>query len=143
MIKFTEKEIQNYIWENRNNFPELLIEPAGLEVLEFNEDLSDVTAQLLIKNRINSKLSNLHSKLYGLEFIGCEVPLEQNSNSTIRADFLAIFCDDTGLAVIELKKSEQTERQAFTELLAYSNHMTTLFPSMTKNDSVYILISPI
>ncbi|HCQ6744544.1 TPA: hypothetical protein OL620_004821, partial [Escherichia coli] len=138
----TEKEIQNYIWENRNNFPELLIEPAGLEVLEFNEDLSDVTAQLLIKNRINSKLSNLHSKLYGLEFIGCEVPLEQNSNSTIRADFLAIFCDDTGLAVIELKKSEQTERQAFTELLAYSNHMTTLFPSMTKNDSVYILISP-
>ncbi|GAB0523027.1 hypothetical protein BT08F39_44050 [Escherichia coli] len=142
MIKFTEKEIQNYIWENRNNFPELLIEPAGLEVLEFNEDLSDVTAQLLIKNRINSKLSNLHSKLYGLEFIGCEVPLEQNSNSTIRADFLAIFCDDTGLAVIELKKSEQTERQAFTELLAYSNHMTTLFPSMTKNDSVYILISP-
>ncbi|HDV2299632.1 TPA: hypothetical protein RHY11_004760, partial [Escherichia coli] len=81
-------------------------------------------------------------KLYGLEFIGCEVPLEQNSNSTIRADFLAIFCDDTGLAVIELKKSEQTERQAFTELLAYSNHMTTLFPSMTKNDSVYILISP-
>lgn len=142
MIKFTEKEIQNHIWENRNNFPDLLIEPAGLEIIEFNEDLSNVTAQLLIKNRINSKLSNLHSKLYGLEFIGCEVPLEQNSNSTIRADFLAIFCDDTGLAVIELKKSEQTERQAFTELLAYSNHMTTLFPSMTKNDSVYILISP-
>lgn len=47
MIKFTEKEIQNYIWENRNNFPELLIEPAGLEVLEFNEDLSDVTLTLL------------------------------------------------------------------------------------------------
>ncbi|WP_346825585.1 hypothetical protein [Serratia inhibens] len=142
MINFTEKEIQNYIWENRSNFPELLIEPEGLEVVEFNNELSDVTAQLLIKNRINSKLSNLHDKLYGLEFIGCEVPLEQNSNSTIRADFLAIFCDDTGLAVIEIKKSDQTERQAFTELLAYSNHMTTLFPSMTKNDSVYILISP-
>lgn len=47
MIKFTEKEIQNHIWENRNNFPDLLIEPAGLEIIEFNEDLSNVTAQRL------------------------------------------------------------------------------------------------
>lgn len=60
MIKFTEKEIQNHIWENRNNFSDLLIEPAGLEIIEFSEDLSNVTAQLLIKNRINSKLSNHH-----------------------------------------------------------------------------------
>lgn len=142
LIKFTEKEIQNHIWENRNIFSELLVDPIGLEMVEFNQDLSDVSAQLLIKNRINNKLSNLYDKLYELKFIGCEVPLEQNSNSIIRADFLAVFCDDTGLAVIELKKSAQTERQAFTELLAYSNHITTLFPSMTKNDSVYILISP-
>lgn len=141
-MPFSEKEIQNYIWEMREDFPELLIEPQGLDLVKFDDELSDVTAQRLIQNKINTKLSNLHKKLYGIKFIGCEVPLEQHSNTTIRADFLAVFPGDTGFAVVELKKSKQTERQAFTELLAYSNHITTLFPAMTRNDCIYILISP-
>ncbi len=141
-MQFTEKEIQDYIWKKREEFVELLVEPLGLDLVEFDDELSDVSAQLLIQNKIRRQLSHLHSKLYDMELIGCEVPLEQHSNSTIRADFLAVFPGDTGLAVIELKKSKQTERQAFTELLAYSNHMTTLFPAMTRDDSIYILISP-
>lgn len=141
-ILFTEKDIQNYIWENRDDFESLLDEPVGLELFEFEHDLSNISAQLLMKNRINRKLSELHSKLYSIKLIGCEVPLEQQSNSTIRADFLATFPGDTGIGIIELKKSEQTERQAFTELLAYSNHLTTLFPAMSREDSVYVLISP-
>lgn len=141
-MQFTEKEIQDYIWSIRESFADLLIDPHGLELVEFDEELANVTAKNLIENKIKNQLIHLHSKLYDIKFIGCEVPLEQQSNSTIRADFLAVFPGDTGLAVIELKKSKQTERQAFTELLAYSNHMTTLFPAMTKDDSVYILISP-
>ena len=139
---FTEKEIQNYIWDHKDDFIDFLIEPLNLDQIDFNEELSNVTAQSLVRNKINKKLDELHSKLYDMKFIGCEVPLEQSSNSTIRADFLAVFPGDTGFAVVELKKSKQTERQAFTELLAYSNHMTTLFPAMTRDDSVYILISP-
>lgn len=141
-MKFSEKQIQNYIWDHRDEFELFLDDPEFLQQVEFKNDLSDVSAQSLIKNQINKKLEKLHSKLYGIEFIGCEVPLEQESNSTIRADFLAYFPDDTGIAVVELKKSSQTERQAFTELLAYSNHLTTLFPAMSREDSVYILISP-
>lgn len=142
IMSFSEKEIQNYIWSIRDDFSELLIEPKGLDLVEFDGELSDVTAQHLIQNKINTKLSDLHAKLCEIKFIGCEVPLEQNSNSTIRADFLAVFPGDTGFAVIELKKSKQTERQAFTELLAYSNHITTLFPAMSRDDCIYILISP-
>ncbi|HCE4792192.1 TPA: hypothetical protein NKQ44_004762 [Vibrio parahaemolyticus] len=141
-MKFSEKEIQNYIWENRESFSSFLDETHDLVEVSFKDDLSDVNAQSLIRNRINKKLNKLHSKLFGIELMGCEVPLEQKSNSTIRADFLATFPGDTGLAIVELKKSSQTERQAFTELLAYSNHLTTLFPAMSREDSVYILISP-
>lgn len=141
-MKFSEKEIQDYIWKKRDHFSELLVDPVGLEETQFDEDLSDVTAQTLVKNRIVKKLSEFHSKLYSLELIGCEIPLEQESNSTIRADFLATFPGDTGIGIVELKKSSQTERQAFTELLAYSNHLSTLFPGMSREDSVYILISP-
>jgi len=141
-VKYSEKEIQNHIWNNRDNFGNFLVDPIGLEETTFNNDLSDVTAQALVKNRIMKKLSEFHAKLFSLELIGCEVPLEQDSNSTIRADFLATFPGDTGIGIIELKKSSQTERQAFTELLAYSNHLTTLFPGMSREDSVYVLISP-
>lgn len=141
-MKFTEKEIQDYIWDNRDNFSSFLDENEDLMEVSFKDDLSDLNAQSLIRYRINKKINSLHSKLFSLNLIGCEVPLEQKLNSTIRADFLATFHGDTGLAIVELKKSSQTERQAFTELLAYSNHLTTLFPAMSREDSVYILISP-
>ena len=142
MIKFTEKEIQEYIWSVGDDFPSLLSDPDDLELINFLDDLSDVNAKSLIRNKLFRRLKKLHHKLYGMKLIGCEVPLEQHSNSTIRADFLAVFPGDTGVAIVELKKSNQTERQAFTELLAYSNHLSTLFPAMTRDDSIYILISP-
>jgi hypothetical protein len=141
-MKFTEKEIQLHIWKHRDNFEQFLDEDFELERISFQHDLSDISAHALTRNRINSKIEMLYNKLFSLELIGCEVPLEQSSNSTIRADFLANFPGDTGVAVVELKKSSQTERQAFTELLAYSNHLTTIFPAMSRDDCVYILVSP-
>lgn len=141
-MNFSEKEIQEHIWENRDRFVDLLIEPTNLDRFVFNEDLSNVSVQSLVKNRIIEKINSLYSKLLSIELIGCEVPLEQEDNSTIRADFLATFPGCTGIGIIELKKSFQTERQSFTELLAYSNHLATLFPGMSRDDLVYILISP-
>ena len=141
-MNFSEKEIQEHIWENRDRFVDLLVEPTNLDRVVFDEDLSNLSAQSLVKNRIIEKISLLYSKLLSIELIGCEVPFEQEANSTIRADFLATFPGCTGIGVIELKKSFQTERQSFTELLAYSNHLATLFPGMSRDDLVYILISP-
>jgi len=141
-VRFSEAEIQDYLWKNRERFAELLVSPDNLDEFELLDDFSNLTAHTLLRNRITKKLKSAFNKLYSIELIGREVPLEQQSNSTIRADFLVVFPGNTGLGIIELKKSAQTERQAFTELLAYSNHLTTLFPTMSREDSVYILISP-
>ncbi|WP_151172764.1 hypothetical protein [Pseudoalteromonas ruthenica] len=142
-MKFTEKEIQNYIWSKRDDFSVLLQDGCcEIEKPFFREDLSDLNANSLVRHRLNKKIKALYSKIFGLNLFGCEVPLLQAGNSTIRTDFLASFLDDTGIAVLELKKSSQTERQAFTELLAYSNHLTTIFPTMSRDDIVYVLISP-
>ena len=105
-------------------------------------DVEDLSVQDLMDQRVREKLQRGLDLLESIELIGMEVGLEQQSNSTIRADFLAVFPGTTGIGIIELKKSAQTERQAFTELLAYSNHLTTLFPTMTREDIVYVLISP-
>ena len=61
----------------------------------------------------------------------------------MRTDFLANRCGDDGIVVIELKKSDQTARQAYTELLAYGSYLRTKFTPMSGGDIIYVLISPI
>lgn len=141
-MTFSEAEIQKYIWSCRERFADLLEVVDPLDDIPLKEDLSDLTPLALVRNRTLARLRKAFEKLSHIELIGMEVPLEQHSNSTIRADFLATFPGDTGIGIVELKKSAQTERQAFTELLAYSNHLTTIFPAMSKEDSVYVLIAP-
>jgi hypothetical protein len=141
-MNFTESEIQKYIWSRRDDFASMLENSALPAEVSFKDDLSDLTAQSLIRNRTISRLSNAYEKLLSMELVGMEVPLEQQANSTIRADFLAAFPGDTGIGIVELKKSAQTERQAFTELLAYSNHLATIFPVMSREDAVFVLIAP-
>jgi hypothetical protein len=141
-MHFTESDIQKYIWSRRDDFASLLENKTLPAEVSFKDDLSDLSAQSLIRNRTISRLSSAYEKLLSMELIGMEVPLEQQANSTIRADFLAAFPGNTGIGIVELKKSAQTERQAFTELLAYSNHLATIFPVMTREDAVFVLIAP-
>ena len=137
----TEKEIQNHIWENREDWTELLSKiefPKKIEI----ENPSHLTPSQAIFNMIVSQYEKHYNSLYDLELIGCEVPLKKGSDSTIRADFLGVLGGRNGLTVVELKKSKQTERQAYTELLAYGSHLKTLFSPMSKMDIAYVLISP-
>ncbi|HDR6289220.1 TPA: hypothetical protein QCU33_005347 [Bacillus cereus] len=94
--------------------------------------------QKIVFERLDETLS--YTKRMNL--IGVEVPLHKTNDSTIRADFLGVHRERVGMSIIELKKARQTERQEFTELLAYSNHLVSLFPTMSKEDIVFILISP-
>lgn len=61
----------------------------------------------------------------------------------MRTDFLANRCGDDGIVVIELKKSDQTARQAYTELFAYGSYLRTKFTPMSGGDIIYVLISPV
>jgi len=137
----TEKEIQNYIWKNKQNWIDLLSPinfPKKIEI----ENPSHITPSQAIFNMIVTNYEDHFNSLFDLELIGCEVPLKKDSDSTIRADFLGVLQGRNGLTVIELKKSRQTERQAYTELLAYGSHLKTIFSPMSKIDIGYVLISP-
>lgn len=137
----TEKEIQNYIWERKENWIDLLspiVFPKTIEI----ENPSNLTPSQAIFNMIITQYEEHFNSLFDLELIGCEVHLKKDTDSTIRADFLGILGGRNGLTVIELKKSKQTERQAYTELLAYGSHLKTIFSPMSKMDIAYVLISP-
>ena len=69
-----------------------------------------------------------------MEFWGCEVTLKEENERDMRTDFLGNRPGGNGIIVAELKKSNQTARQAFTELPAYGSFLRTLFSPSSKND---------
>ncbi|MBD1855581.1 MULTISPECIES: hypothetical protein [Leptolyngbya] len=141
-MQFLEKDVQAYIWNNRKCWRKL-IQPLHLpKKHQFLDDLSDVKPELLLHNQVLERVNKVYEMVKSIELLGYEVPLEKASDSTIRADFLGTLEHKTGIAIIELKRSHQTEREAFTELLAYSNHLIGCFPGMCKEDIIYVLISP-
>lgn len=141
----TEKVIQEYIWEKKEQWASLIDEPIIPEQESFVDteyDIYSLTPFSVIKNKVYKRIGELYNYTCNLDLIGCEVRLKKEGDSTIRADFIANPMGHTGLTIIELKKSRQTERQAFTELLGYANHITSIFPSMSNDDIGYVLISP-
>lgn len=137
----TEKQIQNYIWEKRENFANLLEVPKFQEVKFENPTYaspSDVLYDMVIE-----RYKKLWETMSDIGFFGCEVSLTENGQSTMRTDFLAYRYGSDGIIVIELKKSDQTARQAYTELLAYGSYLRTKFTPMSGGDIIYVLISPV
>jgi hypothetical protein len=141
-IPFSERDIQNFIWSQRETWASLIDAPTLPPAFEFATDLGDVTPARVLFNRLRRRMADIDERLRRLKLVGCEVPLSRDRASTIRADFLGAWLGDHGLAIVELKKSDQTEREAFTELLAYAHHLGDVFPTLSKEDVTYVLISP-
>jgi len=143
-LKFSEKEIQTYIWDNKAKWSELLLPLETVHEFKYEteEAIINIKPEEILYNIGTRKLKEYHEKIKYLELIGIEVGLEKKGDSTIRADFLGAKDGAPGLAIIELKKSSQTEREAFTELLAYSSHLNSLFPTSCIDDNILILIAP-
>ena len=96
----------------------------------------------LLKSRTENMLYSRIKRMQELILDGKEVRLVREGDSTTRVDLLGHLEEDGDLVIIELKKSYQTERQAFNELLAYANHFCTLFPFLTESSFTSMLIAP-
>jgi len=136
-----EKDIQKYLWDKRKNFEDL-IEKIDIPEKIKHEKPWEYTPSEIIYNILIEKYREMYEGIFNLSIFAYEVPLNKESDAAIRADFLGVLNGRNGLAVVELKKSKQTERQAFTELLAYGSHVRGVFAPMSKMDIAYILIAP-
>ena len=96
----------------------------------------------LVKSKTTQHLNARIRRLSELIVDGKEVKLFREEDATTRVDLIGHLEDDGDLVIIELKKSNQTERQAFNELLSYANHFCTLFPFLTESSFMSILIAP-
>ena len=139
-MKFKETEIQAYIWEHKEELFSMIEEPA------FEADPNKLPWEYepweLLYYQGIKEYEESYRSLEGLEFFGCEVRLAKEDDSTIRTDFLGCLEGQNGFVVCELKVNRQPERQAYTELFAYANHVRSKFPPMGRRDIFYLLISP-
>ena len=145
-MKFTEKQIQEHIWKYRDDLPELIDEFERPALNEFGSDkkaIEEVTAEKILYNLIVERIADIHDAVRCTFLFGMEVPLGNEGETKIRTDFLGKSEGRPGIYIFELKKDKQTERQAFTELLAYANQLNFKFPSHCIDDTVFVLISPI
>lgn len=138
-MDISENEFRDFLFNNhRENFSTIITgrrEPVDWPSEDFPP--LHILLQQRSEKKINEALDNLEDMVLGAR----ELRLTRDSDSTTRIDLVG-NSESTGLTIIELKKSKQTERQAFSELLAYSNHFCTIFPGLKESSLTSILVAP-
>lgn len=138
-MQLSENEFRDYLFNNhRNSISDLIY--GKREPVEWRGDgfpPISILLQQIVERTINDIIDGLESLILSAE----ELRLEKTGDSTTRIDLFG-NSECIGLVIIELKKSKQTERQAFTELLAYVNHFCSIFPGLTEYAINTILIAP-
>lgn len=104
-------------------------------------DIPEFKLWKLLKKRAIEKLRYLHALTRGGEFIGAGINLPIDKTRHMFLDLLGT--NEDGLFILELKINRAAERNAFTELLAYSNYISSLFPGAGEKDIFNILVAPI
>ncbi len=138
-MKLSENEFRDFLFENhRDSISELVY--GKREPVEWNSD-DFPPISILLQQIAETKINEIIDGLESLVLSARELRLEKSGDTTTRIDLLG-NSECIGLAIIELKKSKQTERQAFTELLAYANHFCSIFPGLTEQAINTILIAP-
>lgn len=135
-----ENDLRDFLFEKYKTGISELITSRKREPLISTHNFPKISE--LLKTRTEAKIDEMVGRLSLLTLNGNEVRLVRDGDSTTRIDLLGQIEEYGDLVIIELKKSEQTERQSFTELLAYSNHFCTLFPSLSETSFMSVLVAP-
>lgn len=138
-MRLSENEFRDYLFENHKESLSDLIFGRREPVEWGGEGFPPI--RLLLQQIVERKINYIIDGLESLVISARELRLEKAGYSTTRIDLFGIS-ECIGLSIIELKKSKQTERQAYTELLAYANYFCSIYPGLTETAINSILIAP-
>jgi hypothetical protein len=138
-MNFTENEFRDFLFTNHKDNLYSLIIGRREPVVWADENFPPI--HFLLQQRAEKKINEMLDNLKCLILAAKELRLEKEGDSTTRIDLFG-NSESAGLTIIELKKSKQTERQAFTELLAYANHFCSIFPGLKEGSITSILVAP-
>lgn len=152
--KFSEDQVHQHIYQQGmeqliDDVPEFdNLSAAGSDAAaeietpgEGDEVGDDIDFKLwrIIKARALDKLERLHRSIRYGEFIGSKVKLPIDSTQPMELDLLGQHED--GIFILELKVDRSAERNAFSELFAYSNYIAEMFALSGHKDIVNVLVA--
>lgn len=138
-MHLSENEIRDFIFaDHRDSFSKLIVGKRD-PVNWVGQDFPPL--RVLLQNQVETRINSIIDNLESLSIHARELRLERHEDSTTRVDLFGTSAD-TGVTIIELKKSAQTERQAFTELLAYAQHFCSIFAGLTEASITGVLVAP-
>ncbi len=93
----------------------------------------------VVKTKTIQKLARLHDLMLESELIGSKIKLPIDKSKPMELDMLGKH--DDGLFILELKVDKSAERNAFSELFAYSNYIAGIFALSGNQDITNVLIA--
>ncbi|MHC2148717.1 hypothetical protein [Pseudomonas sp. 210_17 TE3656] len=139
MLSISENEFRDHVFEHHKDDFASLIVGERKEIEWEGEGFPPI--RFLLQRKAERKINEVLTRLKGLTLTAKELRLERTTPHPTRIDLFG-NSEATGITIIELKKSGQTERQSFTELLAYSNHFCSIFPGLTELAITSVLVAP-
>lgn len=94
----------------------------------------------IIKQRVLERINRIHNSVRYGTFIGSKIKLPTDNTRAMELDLLGEHED--GLFILELKVDKSSERNAFSELLAYSNYIAQMFAMSGPQDITNVLVAP-
>ena len=139
--KFSEDKVHEYLYQRGL---EALIEDVpkidvDSEALPSMGEVVDFELWRILKARAVEKIEKLHHTIRYGNFLGSKVKLPTDSTRPMELDLFGEYED--GLFILELKVDRSAERNAFSELLAYSNYIAGIFPLSGHKDITNVLVA--
>jgi hypothetical protein len=92
-----------------------------------------------VKSRAIQKIGRLHRTIRYGNFIGSKVNLRTDDTKPMQLDLLGQH--EPGLFILELKVEKSAERNAFSEMFAYSNYIAEMFAFSGRKDITNVLVA--
>lgn len=145
MNKISENDVHEHLYAAGleaviNNCPEVDEFLAGTTCsIDDSDEETDFQLWKIIKARALMRLSRLHNTIRFGEFSGTKVKLPTDKTKPMELDLIGTHED--GLFILELKVERSAERNAFSELLAYSNYISGIFAMSGHQDISNVLVA--
>ncbi len=146
MAAFSEDDVHKHLYAKGleaviTDCPELDAPEAEAPPSTAEEDADEPHFQLwrIIKARAMAKLERLHRTIRYGTFVGTKIKLPTDNSTPMELDLIGTH--EEGLFVLELKVERSAERNAFSELLAYSNYIAGMFALSGHQDITNVLVA--
>jgi hypothetical protein len=145
MAAFSEDDVHRHL--HTRGLEEVVVDCPEFDLPEFElpikvgecADYTDFQLWRIIKARAFARLERLHGTIRYGTFAGTKIKLPTDKTTPMELDLIGTHED--GLFILELKVERSAERNAFSEIFAYSNYIAGMFALSGHQDITNVLVA--